>query len=1142
MKFAHFLQLALALVSYSVKAQYYETTFQIPDYVSQSYYDRNEIYDYGYLNYYKLLRPNPLGGFLVLGNDRSTLYYYIGGTQNVWTRDFGSFKVISFAVSGTGVVSVISKSGTTTKFSRLNASTGAILGAEETFSSSGNQISGVAVDSQGNSYVVGSLNISGQIDVQLIKYSTSGTKVWTKTFNSFEYFGENLNDFGYGIAINSNNEIGLVGMTYQYPYYPRIITIKCDTDGIVSWSSFDVPVQQDTHVNFRNLKISSNGDLYLLADGRSIIGYEHVVIRYTFNGNYDFNFTSSFSRQAMDFDISDSGNRIFVLGAASSFYGFQVAELITDRIEEINGPQDGSGFFAQENAGSIYYDTDMDEVYVSCAFRGYYYSGNPPYEYSELKRFDSSLNPVFSKRINSEIIVNFFGDYLRQTALTNYGRGYQFRSCDYISSPSVTLDPTSQTICVGQNVQFRANATGTAIRYLWKRNGVALSDNNRISGATSSILQINATNAIEDAGTYYCEISDFCSNLTATFSATLAFIQQSSITNQPGSVTQCPGTEAVFQITTTGGQNVKYQWRKGTTILTESASVVGTATNRLALKSIAAATAGDYYCYVTSDCFTVPQITQKGVLTVLPGSAIINQPQSVSTCSGTNAVFAVSASGTNLTYQWRKGTVNLTEATSQVGVNTNSLTIRNVASGNAGDYNCVVSSTCGNITTNTVALSVTTSPQLTAQPASRAVCTGTTITFGVTATGASGYVWKRNDVVLANTGKYSGVNTATLTITAATVSEAGTYTCTIANPCGNDLVSTAAQLTIATSPSITAKSANLSLCVDQPAIMSITATGSNLTYQWKKNGTNLNDAAGISGTKTSELIITKSKQSDAGNYTCEVSSGCGASQVSSAIVLAVQSVATINTQPQPRQVCQGEDVLFSVIVSGTVQSYQWKKNGVNLANNTKYSGVLSATLSIKDNQPADQAFYTCEIRTSCSTTIASETVQLLVNPKPDLELLDITCDAPFVAEWNSLVMDKNNTTGTYTLLNEADLTPIPDLMSIPSYGVYIIVKNTGVCTDSVVWDNTCIITGVDEETQPVVVFPNPSTGMFYVKHSSDVLRISVFDAKGIQILATEPNVAGETGFGNKDLPQGLYLVITDFKNGSSVVRKLIVSR
>ncbi|MCE7863040.1 MAG: hypothetical protein DYG99_05795 [Bacteroidetes bacterium CHB5] len=1001
-----------------------------------------------------------------------------------------------------------------------------------------------AIDKDGSTYF-----LIFQGEYKLIKYYSNGTEAWQKQGINGQFNKVKVDDF---------NNVYLTGVDYSTSPY-QLIVRKYAESGTQLWTKW-IP-------NLGNgvVTVASSGEVYVLAEDWDVGGYQlfkysttgtvlwQRSINYNFwekdvvigqDGNVYLFLSDQYSTRIMKMssgngttlleNLIDLGSTIVKLGQGNFFYllgnGF-----FDTRVYKISYNLDSEYFILENNRSTYYRSIEVD---TDGSILNQFNTNSASNIFVRISQTGQVLNKkTYFNQSTTGLIVDYQGNYLLPTTTECVKK---ITPCDKIDF-SIVSNPVNKTVCVSSEVFLGVTATGNGLRYRWVKNNEPLSEGSKYSGVTSPVLTISSANPSDDSGYFSCYIVDVCGRELNSADAYISFIPSTNITTQPISLTQCQNTEAVFQIATTGGQNVKYQWRKGTTILTESTSVVGTTTNRLALKSIAAATAGDYYCYITSDCFTVPQITQKGVLTVLPGSAIISQPQSVSTCSGTNAVFTLSASGTNLTYQWRKGTVNLTESTSQVGVNTNTLTIRNVTSGSAGDYNCVISSTCGNITTNTVALSVTASPQLTAQPASRAVCTGTTITFSITATGASGYVWKRNDVVLANTGKYSGVNTATLTINAATVSEAGTYTCIITNPCGNDLVSTAAQLTIATSPSITAKSANLSLCVDQPAIMSIAATGSNLTYQWKKNGINLNDAAGISGTKTSELIITKSKQSDAGNYTCEVSSGCGASQVSGAIVLVVQSVATIS-QPQPEQVCQGEDALFSVFVSGTVQSYQWKKNGVNLANNTKYSGVLSATLTIKDSQPDDQAFYTCEIRTSCSTTIASETVQLLVNPTPDLELLDITCDAPFVAEWNSLVMDKCNTTGTYTLLTEADLTPVPDLMSIPSYGVYIIVKNAGVCTDSVVWDNTCIITGVDEETQPVVVFPNPSTGLFYVKHPSDVLRISVFDAKGIQILATEPNVAGETGFRDKDLPQGLYLVITDFKNGSSVVRKLIVSR
>jgi hypothetical protein len=73
---------------------------------------------------------------------------------------------------------------------------------------------------------------------------------------------------------------------------------------------------------------------------------------------------------------------------------------------------------------------------------------------------------------------------------------------------------------------------------------------------------------------------------------------------------------------------------------------------------------------------------------------------SQSVCAGSNVTFTVTASGTALTYQWRKNTTNIPGATSS------SYTINNVAAGDAGNYDVVVSGTCGTVTSATAVLSV----------------------------------------------------------------------------------------------------------------------------------------------------------------------------------------------------------------------------------------------------------------------------------------------------------------------------------------------------------------------------------------------------------------------------------------------------
>ncbi|OFY37437.1 MAG: hypothetical protein A2W91_15100 [Bacteroidetes bacterium GWF2_38_335] len=91
------------------------------------------------------------------------------------------------------------------------------------------------------------------------------------------------------------------------------------------------------------------------------------------------------------------------------------------------------------------------------------------------------------------------------------------------------------------------------------------------------------------------------------------------------------------------------------------------------------------------------------VATVIQQPEIITSPTSQNGCVGSTVTFSVTATGAGLTYQWRKGGINIAGATSD------SYTIASIVAGDAGNYDCVVTGTCGTATSAVATLTIITS-------------------------------------------------------------------------------------------------------------------------------------------------------------------------------------------------------------------------------------------------------------------------------------------------------------------------------------------------------------------------------------------------------------------------------------------------
>jgi hypothetical protein len=218
---------------------------------------------------------------------------------------------------------------------------------------------------------------------------------------------------------------------------------------------------------------------------------------------------------------------------------------------------------------------------------------------------------------------------------------------------------------------------------------------------------------------------------------------------------------------------------------------------------------------------------------------ITTDPLSQVICPGTsqNAVFTVVATGTSLTYQWRKNGVNITGATSST------YTITNVVASDAAAYDVVVTNSAGSVQSQIAYLNTT----ITAQPlpATQTIATGNTVTLSVTATNATGYQWKKNGTNI------SGATSSTLTLSPLTSANSGTFTVQAINSASSGCASILSSAAV----------------VVPDSILYSKNTILNVPANWTINSDGSSGSAPVDFTRTEHTFIVRTNASTTGDLT-----------------------------------------------------------------------------------------------------------------------------------------------------------------------------------------------------------------------------------------------------------------------------------
>ncbi len=172
-----------------------------------------------------------------------------------------------------------------------------------------------------------------------------------------------------------------------------------------------------------------------------------------------------------------------------------------------------------------------------------------------------------------------------------------------------------------------------------------------------------------------------------------------------------------------------------------------------------------------------------------------------------------------------------------------SYTLDPTALGDSGAlFSVVVTNGAGTVTSASATLTVNIAPGITTQPASVTVTAPASATFTVVTSGTAPftYQWRRNGVVIG------GATGASYILNPTAGSDSGaTFDVVVSNAAGS-VTSTTATLTVNVAPAITTQPANLTVTAPASATFSVVATGTSLTYQWRRNGVAISGATSAS--------------------------------------------------------------------------------------------------------------------------------------------------------------------------------------------------------------------------------------------------------------------------------------------------------
>lgn len=476
-------------------------------------------------------------------------------------------------------------------------------------------------------------------------------------------------------------------------------------------------------------------------------------------------------------------------------------------------------------------------------------------------------------------------------------------------TPNLSNLPNNASVCSGSPYTYTPTSATAGTTFQWTRAAVLGITNPAVTtpvvGAINETL-INTFQVINPVTYSYQLNAAGCIN-TIGFTVTVN-PTPISIATAAGPTTFCAGGSVVLNDSTNLTSGFTYTWKNGINTVGTSASFTATA-------------AGVYTCTVTNTATGCQTVSNAITVIVNPiPTMTINTTTPLTFCPGGSVVLNASPTS-GVTYQWYRNTNLITGASASTYTATQS-----------GSYTVVGTfpSGCFSNPSPAKVVLVDTPYAIIAPVGNVNLCSNEVLTATAnTGTGFS-YQWFLNGVAIpvATASSY--------TISQTAVGSSFPYTVRVTNATGCFTTSAPLNVTVVAIPTVSiVANGPTTFCFGNNVLLTSTATGVNISYQWQFNGVD------IPGATASSYFATTT-----GTYTCQVSNINNCKVVSNGIpIINNQPVATI-TNTTPLTFCNGD----SVILQGNsgVVSYQWNLNGAPIpgATTQNYVAYVSGSYTL----------------------------------------------------------------------------------------------------------------------------------------------------------------------------------------------------